>query len=343
MKTIFVRGTLAGITECRYVPGKCFMDQSEMRLICVSWWLLCSYIGEEYAMYYYHDGQNEVGPFSADKLSKLASSGLIVSGTLIRAADSSSWVPLSELDQKEISKSCQIRTTNIDSGDAVIPGQMFDDLRSPAVDHSTYAEESSLVTEQAQLIDEKGVSSPGWLSHPPTPWRRYGARMLDTSFNGAVVMIIIGVAFYAIAPATADEFFSIFEGESGRILDIVMTAFVASILGGLLVGISGFTLGKWIFGVRVTKLDGTRLGIADGLSRDLTVLLKGLGLGIPIVAIFTMGYAYRRLGEFKTTSWDKGRYIVWHRPSGFSQYIFNVIGILLILLVIGGIGALGAL
>ncbi|MBK8906922.1 MAG: DUF4339 domain-containing protein [Rhodospirillales bacterium] len=49
-------------------------------------------------LYYYHDGENEVGPFSADRLVKLASSGLLGAGTLVRAANNETWVPFGELE-----------------------------------------------------------------------------------------------------------------------------------------------------------------------------------------------------------------------------------------------------
>ncbi len=165
--------------------------------------------------------------------------------------------------------------------------------------------------------------------------------MLDTSFNGTVVFFLFGTAFYAIAPAAADDFFSVFESENARFLDILLTTIFASLLGGLLIGASGLTLGKWIFGIKVTKLNESKLGIGAGLKRDFTVLLKGLGLGIPIVALFTMWSAYGYLNKNKSTTWDEGNFIVWHRPSGTSQYILNVIGILLIFLFVGGLTALG--
>ena len=114
----------------------------------------------------------------------------------------------------------------------------------------------------------------------------------------------------------------------------------ASVLGGLLVGVSGSTLGKWIFGIKITRLDESKLGIGAGLSRDLTVLMKGLGLGIPIVSLFTMWNSYQKLRKNQSTSWDKGRYIVWHRPSGASQYILNIVGILLFVIVAGVMNAL---
>ncbi|MBK8906921.1 MAG: RDD family protein [Rhodospirillales bacterium] len=210
-------------------------------------------------------------------------------------------------------------------------------------DASTLLAEKKIDSKEAETGPTPGVSPSGWLALPPTPWRRYGARMLDTSLNGSIMFLLIAVAFYAIAPASADEFFLFFEADGARIVDAVLTAIFASFLNGSLIGVSGFTLGKWIFGVKVTRLDGTKLGIGAGLSRDFTVLLKGLGLGIPVVALFTLWFSYKALSKNKSTSWDQGNYIVWHRPSGTSQYVLNVVGILLTVIVLGGLNAMGGL
>jgi uncharacterized RDD family membrane protein YckC len=193
------------------------------------------------------------------------------------------------------------------------------------------------------LSVEAAASTPSWLTKPYTPWRRYAARMLDTSLNGTIVFFLFGIAFYAIAPAAADDFFSVFETDNGAVLDIIATGVAASLLGGLLVGVSGFTLGKWIFGIKVTKPDETRLGIGEGVSRDFNVLLYGLGLGIPLISFFTMWSAYKKLSEGKPATWDGKKYVVWHRPSGTAQYILNVVGVLLIILNLVVLSVLGVL
>ena len=48
-------------------------------------------------MYYYSDGQNEVGPFSLAKLRILKESGLIGSGTLVRRSDTGPWTPFGQM------------------------------------------------------------------------------------------------------------------------------------------------------------------------------------------------------------------------------------------------------
>ena len=303
-------------------------------------------------MYFYHDGENEVGPFSRDKLIELADGGLIGRGTLVREGKEGAWVPLSALEADsppppqasgdapdsarpaapveptapDIDPTFRARESDDDPGhaDPVPPSEARDTNQGPATRPSPTPLESG-----------SEVSSRGWRLQPPTPWRRYGARILDTTLNGLVAFMLIGTAFYAIAPATADEFFSVFESPAGPILDTIATAFLASLVGGALIGTTGFTVGKWIFGIKVTRKNEKTLGIGAGIARDFEVWLKGLGAGIPLVALVTMLVAYNRLTTRKQTSWDEDRYLVWSRPSGSGQTLLNIIGILLIFAVLG--------
>ena len=175
------------------------------------------------------------------------------------------------------------------------------------------------------------VTATGWRTQPTTPWRRYAARILDIGFNGALGYFVIGIVFYAIAPATADQVFTLLEDQDGLLVDVFLTAILASIISGCLIGVTGMTLGKLIFGVKVTRPDGSIPGLGAGLARDISVLVRGMGFGIPIIVLITMLVSYQRLKNSGSTSWDEGKYVVWHRSSGSGQYVLNVIGIVLIL------------
>ncbi len=184
----------------------------------------------------------------------------------------------------------------------------------------------------------------GWLATPITPWRRFGARLLDLSFFGALGFFIIGFIYYAIAPYSADKFFSFLEQPGAPIIDAIMTAFVGSIITGAVIGLSGSSLGKAIFGIVVVNKHGNKIGLADGIKRDLAVYLRGLGLGIPIVSLVTIYTAFRTLKDTGETSWDaENEYQVWHRPNGQAQYVLNVIGIVLYFVILVGVSVFGAL
>lgn len=301
-------------------------------------------------MYFYHDGDTPVGPFSRKRLAQLAESGLIGTGTLVSNDAKTEWVPYHALldggepwTVSEVLPELSPATASIEQVEGNDPASGVSDnaqCRRP---------DPSSATTEAPAADQDAVSTgsvapvAGWTSEPPAPWRRYGARVFDTMFNGIIGFFLLSVAFYAIAPATADEVFELFEAGIGPLVDVFVTGLMASLVSGVLIGATGATLGKWIFGIKVTRLDGTRLGVAAGLVRDLEVFLKGLGLGIPLVSLVTLILSYRRLVGRKSTSWDDGQYLVWRRPGGTSQTLLNIVGILLIVLMIAALSAISSL
>ncbi len=291
-------------------------------------------------MYYYNDGENEVGPFNLEKLRTIRQSGLIGDGTLVRRSGSGSWAPFGQVGALEDARGPGA-TVEGEAAEPDEPAPQGDvaarernwtqGLARPGDAAAAPAEPAAAPESAAAALE----SASGWLAYPPTPWRRYAARVLDTTLNGVVGAILLGIGFFAVAPATAASFFASFDSGAGPLLDLILTAVLASIIGGALIGVTGFTLGKLIFGVKVTRLDGAKPGLAAGLSRDFSVLFRGLGLGVPIIALFTLWFSYRRLASNTKTAWDEGRYIVWHRPSGSAQYLLNLIGIVLIVLLAG--------
>ena len=161
--------------------------------------------------------------------------------------------------------------------------------------------------------------------------------MLDTSINGALGATLLAYAWYSLAPYSAERFFSLFDGLGGSIGDLIFTYIIAALVGGPVVGSTGTSIGKSIFGIRVVNSNMQTIGIGNGLRREFAVWLKGLGLGIPIVSLFTMLNSYDRLRKEGTARWDAGRNVVLYRPGGTYQTVLNVLGIIMIILVIGAL------
>lgn len=171
---------------------------------------------------------------------------------------------------------------------------------------------------------------PGWRHTPPTPWRRYGGRILDVAVSGVAGFFLLGIAAYAIAPATADRMFAVFETPAGVVFDLIATVLMAALINGILLGMTGFTLGKLIFGIRVVTLEGESPGIAAAWRREFAASLKGLALGVPVLSLITMWMAKTRLEKHGESAWDKGRHILLHRQPGTLQTTLNVAGIAMI-------------
>ncbi|WP_310542479.1 RDD family protein [Phenylobacterium sp.] len=160
---------------------------------------------------------------------------------------------------------------------------------------------------------QPGVQS-GWTDTAPHAWRRYFARSVDNMIVGSLTWALIGMVAYAIAPAEADAFFKIFDGPGGQIIDILLTLLAAIPGNALIIGLTGLSIGKWIFGIRVLK-DGAPIGVMRALRREFAVWFQGLGCGIPLVSLATLLTARGRLEDQGVTTWDKAQQLtVNHRP-----------------------------
>ena len=95
-------------------------------------------------MYFYHDGENEVGPFGIDKLSKLAQSGLLKAGTLVREAENGSWVPFSQLALASDLAHSQGTGPKLTSGDYFTSPQSFVRMGSNGEDYPELSVESGM-------------------------------------------------------------------------------------------------------------------------------------------------------------------------------------------------------
>jgi uncharacterized RDD family membrane protein YckC len=287
-------------------------------------------------MFYYNDGENEIGPFSQEKILKLKEGALIGDRTLIRRADNRFWLPLNEIPELGSVPHQRGWTRKTKSEDRR-------NLDAPETIEDSSASYKPQKFQSSERIEgepvgfggvEKANDDSGWMVGPPSPWRRFGARSLDIGINGAFGFFLFGIALYAVAPATAESFFLVFQTQGGRVLDTLATGLMASLVGGALIGSTGSTVGKLIFGIRVTSLDGTKLGLLRGVQRDLNVLLKGLGLGIPIISLITLWISYKNLVNQGLAVWDKDKYVVFYRPRGLMQTVLNLIGVFVIVIML---------
>ena len=274
--------------------------------------------------WFYRDGEKSVGPFTFEKLNELHSYGLISDHTLISEGESREWVEFRNLSKNKPLSSHTQADPDLISEVQEIKQSEIEDIK---IESSTTSTVSGNV-EDHDIGNDARIN--GWLINPVTPWRRYGARFLDISINGAIGAFLLGLAWYAIAPMSADAFFS----SLNPVADILVTVFISIIISGILTGFSGSSIGKWIFGIRVTRPDGSPIGVINGIFRDLGVWVKGLAFGIPLINIITLYMSYSRLKNEGSTSWDHSEgYVVTHRPNSGIQYALNTLGILLIVIV----------
>lgn len=128
------------------------------------------------------------------------------------------------------------------------------------------------------------------------PWRRYFARMFDLYFFYLFFFFFLGVAFPRV-----------FES-SDKSLDVVYAIFGSAayaVFEGFCLNVFGTSLGKRLYGIKLTRTDKDGFILPVAFKRSFAVWVRGLGIGIPIVAIVTLIVAYRTLKREKQTSWDR--------------------------------------
>src|SRR5260221_11407509 len=176
----------------------------------------------------------------------------------------------------------------------------------------------------------------GWKELPASPWRRYFARMLDTTLNGVVGFAILGFGFYAFAPLSAEAFFGSLSGAANRTLDVFLTTLIAVQINAILIGLTGSTLGKVLFGVKVVDKHLKPIGLTKSFVRELRVWTSGMGLGIPLINLIMLVTSFNQLKKNGVTFWDsKGELIVLHRPVAGLQYCLYIVGVTSIAFVFG--------
>ena len=147
------------------------------------------------------------------------------------------------------------------------------------------------------------------------PWSRFLARSIDTM----VLIMPLGFAIGYAKGLWALNFRLGPPAVHNLLMSILLAPIIALLLALTMTAI-GTTIGKTILGVKVPVPHGkNRLGFYVG--REFKVLLAGVGLGIPIVALFTQIRQYRRVAAGKPASYDENLATVIGMPSKLRVFL----------------------
>ena len=151
----------------------------------------------------------------------------------------------------------------------------------------------------------------------PHPWLRYLARHTDTILFAVFLALFFGDSGLF---SGSEEFW-------GSLVIMFLWIFVEAVFLAMI----GTTPGKWLFNISVVNNNGSKLTFSSALNRSFMVWIKGLGLGIPLVSLFTMYSSYSELQKNGITSWDKDdNHIVRHGKFNALKF-FGIVGLFILL------------
>ncbi len=156
-----------------------------------------------------------------------------------------------------------------------------------------------------------------WSGYVPTgsqvrPWIRYWARTLDFLLFSLVFGIMLGLIY--------PQFLEMPDTLVGVILLAAYT-FVEPVM----LSTFGTTPLKALLNIRVRNADGSRLSYPKALARNLKIWIKGEGLGIPLLSLFTLISSYNHLTNHGITTWDReGSFEVKHRNVEWWRWLLAI-------------------
>ena len=132
----------------------------------------------------------------------------------------------------------------------------------------------------------------------PRPWVRFWARLFDTY----LASIVAGFAIDFINPGVLES--------SNDLLLGAALIFVWMFIEAFLLSTAGATPGKWLLKTKISTSSGDKLSFSTALSRSFKVWWRGLGAGLPLVALLTQIVAYHNLEKSGITTWDRDECLV---------------------------------
>lgn len=120
------------------------------------------------------------------------------------------------------------------------------------------------------------------------PWFRFLARAVDLTIYFSFFAFLIGF------PARNVGFFEI-------MLFSMLATLGFCFVEAIVLGIFGTTIGKWVFSIMIVP----RLTWTQVWDRAFSVWVRGIGLGIPFVSLFTLAMSHQDVISNGVTAWDR--------------------------------------
>lgn len=131
------------------------------------------------------------------------------------------------------------------------------------------------------------------------PWPRFWARFLDIQLYSWPVILL----FAAIFPDMLSD--EAFQGRTGDLLLGAICLPFALAIDAVILSKTGSSIGKGIAGIFLATTDGRRVEMGPSFLRNARAWVQGMGLGVPILSLFTYMAAYHDLRDNGSTAWDR--------------------------------------
>ena len=282
----------------------------------------------------YAGPHGQAGPVSTEELALLLRERMIGAETAVSPVEGAHWAPLAQWLPELVPFATRPLPLAPPVQAPALPPPVAESPISPwepAPQPAPFAEDS-LPFALAPLQPAAPATRRGWTDRKAHPWRRCFARMLDLSLIGGITWVVIGFVWGLLAPAQSQAFFAWMSQPLGRLADVLLTMIVVMPGNALMLGLTGFTPGKWLFGIQVVRPDGRPIGFGAALWRELRVWVQGLALGIPLLSLVTQIAGYSWLTADGHTPWDPPRRrLALHRKMGVGQGLLILVGFILFL------------
>jgi uncharacterized RDD family membrane protein YckC len=165
-------------------------------------------------------------------------------------------------------------------------------------------------------------------------WSRFFARIFDIWW---ISLLFTFVTAFILSKYSAGFVRFINSPGSGQVVQILSLP-VVLVIDAMLYKAMGNTPGKALLGITVKTSEGKSLSFTQYLGRNFSMWVRGFGLGIPLVNLFTMGAQSGRLGKGLPASYDESPVFFvrakpthWARIVAFTLAFASLLGVVSVL------------
>jgi uncharacterized RDD family membrane protein YckC len=193
----------------------------------------------------------------------------------------------------------QIRYLESETEDVLYAKSLCESIVSEGATFETLDAEKHLVS----IEDVTSKSSSEYFNvdfeipHVFEPIRRFAARTLDMALYGTLIVFLNYFIRGEYSPT---------DSLSYTFQNILTILVMIMILEPIQLKLFKRTFGKWIMGLYIENLNGSPLSYEDAFRRTLHVLVRGMGLLIPLADLISLGSSFDKLRKGEILSWDRG-------------------------------------